>query len=88
MIKSETKSGILFEIEEDALDSMELVDALSDLDDDPGSGIVHVSDLLFTRAGKKKIYKQLERANGRKVKVSDFTAFLAEAFDAIKDIKK
>lgn len=88
MISGETKSGITFEIDEAMLDSMELVDALSDLDDDPGRGIVHVSDLLFTRAGKKKIYKQLEHVTGHRVKVSDFTEFLNEAFEALKDVKK
>lgn len=88
MISGETESGIKFEIDEAMLDSMELLDALSDYDDANGGGLVHASDMLFTRKGKKKIYKQLEAKLGRKVRVSDFAEFFKEVFESIKDLKK
>jgi len=88
MISGETKSGIKFEVDEEMLDSMELLDALSDFDDAKGGGLVHASDLLFSRKGKKKIYKQMEEKLGRKVRVSDFYELFKEVFEEIKDLKK
>lgn len=81
MIKGKTKSGFEFEVEEDVMDNMLMVDALSDTMDDNPLAFARVCSLLLGKAQKKELYKHLEKDG--KVKVEDVSNEIADIFNAL-----
>lgn len=86
MKKGKTNSGFEFEIEESALDNMELIDALTDLDSGDTTAISRVCKLLFGEKQRKKLYDHVRTEKGN-VPVNAFTQEILEIFEKLKDGK-
>lgn len=79
MLRGLTKTGYKYEIDENVLDDMRLIDALCDLEDNPlRAG--KVVDILFGKAGKEELYKDLAEPDGR-VPIEKVTDTLTEIFE-------
>ncbi len=63
MYTGTTKSGFAFEIEETALDNMELVDALAEAEEDPLS-LSRVVRLLLGKEDRKRLYNHIRTEQG------------------------
>lgn len=75
MIKGRTTSGFEFEIDENAADNMELVDALAEAADDDLLAISTVGKLLLGKELRKKLYDHIRTEDGRvptKAAVNEF----------------
>lgn len=86
MRKVTTKSGLSFEIEEERLNNMELLDALTDLDQGNGAAMSTVLRLLLTAEQKKALYDHL-RTPGGTVPIEAVAKTLREIFDACQPAK-
>jgi len=86
MRTGKTKSGFEFEIEESALDNMELIDALAEIDDGNAAAITKVSKLLFGNEQRKRIYDHIRTQDGN-VPISAFTQEVLEIFSNLKEGK-
>ncbi len=62
--KGITESGFEYELTEEALDNMELVDALAELEENPLM-ISKVVKLLLGNAQRERLYEHLRKINGR-----------------------
>ena len=80
MVTGKTSSGFCFEISEETLDDMRLVDALAELEESP-IAISKVIRLLLGETQKKALYATLQTEDGR-VPVDAMTAAVQEIFDA------
>lgn len=76
MLKGKTESGFCFEIDETALDDMEFVEALADLEED-ALKFPKVCNMLLGKDQKKKLYDHLRNENG-KVPVEAVSNAIAE----------
>lgn len=63
MIKGKTSSGFEFEIEEHLLDSMELLDAIVEIDEDLGK-ISKVVKMILPAEQRKNLYEHLRTQHG------------------------
>lgn len=63
MLEIKTSSGFEIEINEQVLDNMELVDALSELEENEFA-ISKVTFLVLGKEGKKRLYDHLRREDG------------------------
>lgn len=86
MIKGETKSGFKYELDEEYLDNMELVDALADLDEGNILACSKVTSLLLGKEQKKKLYDFLRKENGA-VGVQEVSNAVGEILQASTDTK-
>lgn len=87
MLTGTTSTGFAWEIEEDALDDMELLDALTAVD---GGQVDAVSPACLHLLGKKQraaLYDHRRDADGR-VRISAVAAELGEILTGLKDGKK
>ena len=82
MIKGKTKSGFVFEIDEEAKDDMELLEGLIQIDQGDLRSIPNVLVMLLGEEQKKALYEHC-RANGRVSSAKVMTA-LTEIFNATK----
>ena len=64
MITAKTESGFSIELEESALDNMEVLDALSDLDEGNPLAMSRLVVKLLGKDGKKRLYDHLRDENG------------------------
>lgn len=80
MRKGTTKNGFSFEIEDERLNNMELLDALTDLDNGDGTALSTVLRLLLTPAQKKDLYDHL-RLPGGTVPIDAVSETLQEIFE-------
>lgn len=64
MLKGKTESGFYFEIDETALDDMEFVEALADLEED-ALKLPKVCNMLLGKEQKAKLYDHLRDENGK-----------------------
>ena len=87
MITGKTERGFEFEIEDDALDDMELLDALVDIDNGRTDQVSTVCVRLLGKAQRAKLYDHLRGENGR-VKATDVSAAILEILAACVDGKK
>ena len=87
MITGKTERGFEFEIEDDALDDMELLDALVEIDNGRTDQVSTVCVRLLGKAQRAKLYDFLRGDNGR-VKATDVSAALLEILAACADGKK
>ena len=65
MITAKTESGFSIELEESALDNMEVLDALSDLDEGNPLAMSRLVVKLLGKDGKKRLYEHLRTYYGR-----------------------
>ena len=63
MIKGKTSSGFEFEIEDHVLDSMELLDAIMEVDENVGT-ISKVVKMILPDDQRKKLYNHLRTKHG------------------------
>ena len=81
MLKGETSSGFAFEIPDSRRNSMELLDALSAMDQGDGAQLSTVLNLLFTKEQKKALYEHLRTPEGN-VPIDKVGQELKEMFSA------
>lgn len=65
MISGTTKSGFAYSIPKDAIDNMELIDALAESNDDNPLAISKVCLLLMGKDTRKSLYDHLRLPDGR-----------------------
>lgn len=65
MYKGSTSSGFEFEIDENAADNMELVDALAEAADDDMLAVSTVGKILLGKEQRKKLYDHIRTVDGR-----------------------
>lgn len=86
-----TSTGFEFEVTKDALNNMELLDALAELQETNGEDITLMGRLitmLLGREGKKALYDHVREEDGR-VPVDKTTAEMTEIFNLMsEDLKK
>ena len=91
MIEGKTKSGFHYSIPEEALDDMELVDALSEMDDGNITSYRYAMKALLGEDQRKELYEFLrDKKTGRVSARAVFKAFseiLTNAKDQTNDIK-
>lgn len=66
----EIKEGCKYEIDDEAMDNMELVEAIAETKNDSASGLGKVLSILLGKEQKKKLYDDLRNEKGR-VPVAD-----------------
>lgn len=79
MIKGKTKSGFEYEIEDSAMDNMELLDLLSEIDRGKMSSIADATVLLLGKEQKKRLYEHIRTEEGNvpiELFVKEFTEIL------------
>lgn len=86
MISGTTRSGFAFEVDEAALNDMELFEAITDLDTGDARAIVPISRKLLG-SQKAALYAHLRDGAGR-VPVDRFAEEIADIFSATKETKK
>ena len=72
------ESGLVLSVDERVMDDMELLDALSDLNEEDGTAISRICRILLGKEEKAKLYEHL-RKDG-KVRVSDVVHAIMEIF--------
>lgn len=82
MIAAKTESGFSIELEESALDNMEVLDALSDLDEGNPLAMSRLVVKLLGKDGKKRLYDHLRTEDGR-VPASAVESAIMELFQSI-----
>lgn len=82
MITAKTESGFSIELEESALDNMEVLDALSDLDEGNPLAMSRLVVKLLGKDGKKRLYDHLRTEDGR-VPASAVESTIMELFQSI-----
>lgn len=65
MVKGKTKSGFEFELDENVINNMELVDALADCASDDPFAISKTVKLLLGNELHRKLYDHLRTGDGR-----------------------
>lgn len=86
MIKGITKSGFEFEIAENVMDNMELVDILADDDTDMSFRISRITNLVLGKDQKKRFYNHHRTDDGR-VPVEEVYEDIGEIFQSFKQGK-
>ncbi|WP_294526381.1 hypothetical protein [uncultured Allofournierella sp.] len=79
MLKGKTKSGFAFEIQDERLNNMELLDALTELDAGDSTRISQVLKMLFSSEEKRALYEHLRTPAGT-VPIEAVAAELEEIF--------
>lgn len=85
MIKGKTSSGFAFEIEDHVVDSMELLDAIMEADENPGA-ISKVVRMLLPADQRKKLYDHLRTEKGN-VPIMAVAQEVAEIFSCNQQTK-
>ena len=65
MVKGKTESGFEFEIDEQAVNDMRVIDAMVEVEEGNLGGVSRLISLLFTKEQKKAFYDYLRLENGR-----------------------
>ncbi len=87
MIKGTTSSGFAYELPENAIDSMELVDALADATDNNPLAVSRVCRLFLGESLRRQLYGHLRTADGR-VPIAAVSNELGEMFAAYGEAGK
>ena len=84
-----TATGFEFEIEQKALDNMELLDAFADLQTNENdiTAMVRIITLLLGKEAKKRLYDHVREDDGR-VPVEKVSAELVDIFGAMGETAK
>ncbi|MCC8181525.1 MAG: hypothetical protein LIO45_00875 [Clostridiales bacterium] len=83
MINGTTSSGFAFSLEDGALDDMELLDALVDLQENDTAALSRVCRLLLGDEQRKALYDTLRTDSGR-VPATAVMAAINEIFQSIQ----
>ena len=86
MIKGITKSGFEFEIAENVMDNMELVDILADDDTDMVYRVSKIARLVLGKEQKQRLYDHHREDDGR-VPVEAVYEDISEIFQSFKQGK-
>ena len=86
MITAKTESGFSIELEESTLDNMEVLDAMSDLDEGNPLAMSRLVVKLLGKDGKQRLYNHLRTEDGR-VPASAVESAIMELFQSINDGK-
>lgn len=86
MISGVTKNGFAFEITDERVDNMELIDALADIDDGNLLAVSKVLTLLLGPEQKKKMYDFVRTEDGI-VSAQTVSEMIVEILAAKKDTK-
>lgn len=86
MISGVTKNGFAFEITDERVDNMELIDALADIDDGNLLAVSKVLTLLLGPEQKKKMYDFVRTEDGI-VSAQTVSEMLVEILAAKKETK-
>lgn len=86
MYKGKTSFGFEFEIPETALDNMELIDIMAEVDDNPLQ-FTKVVNLLLGKDQKQKLYDILRREDGT-VPIKAVSEAVTEIFNLLGEIGK
>ena len=86
MIKGITRSGFEFEIAENVMDNMELVDILADDETDMSFRISKITQLVLGKEQKKRFYDHHRTEDGR-VPVEEVYEDISEIFQSFKQGK-
>lgn len=86
MIKGQTESGFVFEIEEEVLDDYELLEALCQIDEGDASKTIKMVDMLLGKEQKEKL-KEHVRAGGKRVSAKKLIAEVMGIFNAVNEGK-
>lgn len=81
------KEGLTCEVDSDALDDMELVEALADIKEENPLAIAKVAELLLGKSEKKRLYDGLRNEKGR-VKTSEVSEAIITIFAALGNAGK
>lgn len=84
-MKGKTSKGFEFEIEDKALDNMELVECIAGVDKDPLL-FPKVCEMLLGREQKKKMYDHYRAEDGR-VPIQEISAAVEEIFNISDESK-
>ncbi len=80
MLKGATSSGFEYEIVDEALDNMELIDALAELDSGKRLYISRVLTMMLGEEQKKRLYEHCRNENG----IVQVTSIEKEILDMLK----
>lgn len=81
MIRGKTTCGFAYELDEKAINNMELVDALADAEDDNPIAISRACLLMLGKETRKQLYEQVRTKDGR-VPIEDVSNAMLEIFKA------
>ena len=81
-------SGLELDVDESAMNDMELLEALADLDDGNGYAIPRVCKLLLGEENKKKLYDSLRKGGNGRVPITSAVDALKEIMDKLGDSGK
>lgn len=81
-----TKSGFEYDVDKQVFDDMRLLDAVSEIDDNPAK-ISKVALLVLGKDQKNRLYDHIKLDNGR-IPVEKASDEIAEIFNAFGDISK
>lgn len=81
-MKGELKNGFSFDVDENALDNMELIDAMAEAQEENPAMFSKAVLLLLGKDQRKKLYDHIRDDNGR-VSVEAVTNSFVEIFEAL-----
>ena len=84
-MKGKTSTGFEFDIEDERLDDMELVDIMAEIDENPLL-MPKLCKMLLGEEQKKRLYDHLRREDGR-VPIEATTNAIQEIFNSPGDLK-
>ena len=84
-MKGKTSTGFEFDIEDERLDDMELVDIMAEIDENPLL-MPKLCKMLLGEEQKKRMYDHLRSEDGR-VPIEATTNAIQEIFDSPGDLK-
>ena len=87
MINVKTKSGFEIAVDDEAMNSMELVDTLVEVESNDLLAVSKLGEMLLGKDGKKKLYDHLRNNKGI-VPVDRFMQELNEIMGALGDYAK
>ncbi len=82
-----TAKGFVYEVDEEALDDIELVEELVEMETKDGSKAGSVARRVLGEEGKKKLYEDLRTESGR-VPLSEVVKTIYEILTALQNGKK
>ena len=81
-MKGKLKNGFSFDVDENALDNMELIDAMAEAQEENPAMFSKAVLLLLGKDQRKKLYDHIRADNGR-VSVEAVTHSFVEIFEAL-----
>lgn len=84
-MKGKTSTGFEFDIEDERLDDMELVDIMAEIDENPLL-MPKLCKMLLGEEQKKRLYDHLRSEDGR-VPIEATTNAIQEIFNSLGDLK-